>query len=120
MDNKNKAIEIIKTLFSFKGRMGRKNFFLIFLAILIVLLIVVLVAGQGVIYFIFWSVLLFLHACNTVKRLHDLDRPGWHYWLSLIPIYNIYFAVVLFTRKGSIGANRYGVNQSNNNLNGLH
>jgi uncharacterized membrane protein YhaH (DUF805 family) len=47
-------------------------------------------------------------ACEAVKRLHDLDRPGAHYWLLLIPFYNIYLVLVLLFKRGTSGPNRYG------------
>jgi uncharacterized membrane protein YhaH (DUF805 family) len=31
-----------------------------------------------------------LQAFQAVKRLHNLDRPGWHFWLLFVPFYNIY------------------------------
>ncbi len=45
---------------------------------------------------------------NTICRLHDLDRPGSHLVLLIIPIYNIYFILMLFFIKGTLGANSYG------------
>jgi uncharacterized membrane protein YhaH (DUF805 family) len=47
-------------------------------------------------------------AFEAVKRLHDLERPGAHYWLLLIPGYNIYLALVLLFKRGTNGPNRYG------------
>ncbi len=44
----------------------------------------------------------------TVKRLHDLDRPGWHALLFVIPLYNIHLAIVLFVVEGTAGDNQYG------------
>ena len=44
----------------------------------------------------------------TVKRLHDLDRPGWHWWLLLIPLVNIYMGLVLLFAKGTQGPNQFG------------
>lgn len=44
----------------------------------------------------------------TVRRLHDLGRPGWHWWLFMIPLYNIYLGLVLLLQKGTPGPNRYG------------
>ena len=38
----------------------------------------------------FWSV-----TVVTIRRLHDLDRPGWHWFLQLVPLYNIYFCLML-------------------------
>ncbi len=47
-------------------------------------------------------------AFQEVKRFHDLDRPGSHFWLTLIPIYNIYLHLILAFKKGTIGPNRFG------------
>jgi uncharacterized membrane protein YhaH (DUF805 family) len=47
-------------------------------------------------------------AFQVVKRLHDLDRPGSHYWMLLIPFYNIYLGLVLLFQKGTVGENSYG------------
>jgi len=49
-----------------------------------------------------------IYAFQTVKRLHDLDRPGSHYWLLLIPFYNIYLTLILHFKKGTDGPNHYG------------
>ena len=47
-------------------------------------------------------------AFQAVKRLHDLDRPGTHYWLLMVPFYNIYLSFVLLFKLGSAGTNRFG------------
>ena len=44
----------------------------------------------------------------TVKRLHDLGRPGWHWFGFMVPIYNIYLSLVVLLQKGTEGSNRYG------------
>lgn len=44
----------------------------------------------------------------TVKRLHDLDRPGWHWLLLAVPFYNIYLGLVLLFARGTWGPNRFG------------
>ncbi len=46
--------------------------------------------------------------CVTIKRLHDLDRPGWHWWLLMIPLYNIYLGLTLLFSKGTLGSNQFG------------
>jgi len=43
-----------------------------------------------------------------VRRLHDLDRPSEHFWLALVPLYNIYLGLVLLFQKGTTGLNRFG------------
>ena len=49
-----------------------------------------------------------LAALQAVKRLHDLDRPGAHYWLLLVPVYNMYLTFLLFLRPGTEGSNDFG------------
>ncbi len=49
-----------------------------------------------------WSIIL------PVRRLHDLNRSGWHLWLLCVPLFNIYLACVLVFRKGTEGPNHYG------------
>jgi len=46
--------------------------------------------------------------CEAVRRLHDLERPTAHYWLLLIPVNNIYLALVLLFKRGTSDPNRYG------------
>jgi|AntAceMinimDraft_16_1070373.scaffolds.fasta_scaffold08091_6 uncharacterized membrane protein YhaH (DUF805 family) len=44
-----------------------------------------------------------------VKRLHDIGRPGSHYWLLLVPLYSIYLGLALLFKKGMEGTNEYGL-----------
>jgi uncharacterized membrane protein YhaH (DUF805 family) len=44
----------------------------------------------------------------AVRRLHDLGKPGWHYWLFFVPLYNIYLGLVLLFTRGVPGTNEYG------------
>ena len=43
-----------------------------------------------------------------VKRLHDIGRPGSHYWLLLVPIYSLDLGLALLFKKGMEGPNEYG------------
>jgi uncharacterized membrane protein YhaH (DUF805 family) len=42
------------------------------------------------------------------RRLHDLDRLGSHYWLLLIPFYNLYLGCVWLFKKGTARRHLYG------------
>lgn len=46
--------------------------------------------------------------CITAKRLHDLERPSWHFWLLFVPLYNFYLGCVLLFKKGTEGPNSFG------------
>lgn len=105
-------------LFSFEGRANRAWYFwhivlddlLIFTLVMALLLIggllgnpLVLLPMLGVVFAGVWAGL-----AITVKRFHDIDRPGWHWWLLLIPGYNLYLAAVLLFWPGTPGPNRFG------------
>lgn len=45
----------------------------------------------------------------AVKRLHDMDRSGWWYLVSLIPVVGgLILLLWLGSTKGTIGLNKYG------------
>lgn len=105
-------------LFTFQGRANRAWYFwhillddLVMFTVLVALVVIggllgnplVLLPALGVIAAGVWA-----GVAITVKRLHDLDRPAWHWWLLLVPLYNIYLGIVLLFQKGSYGPNRFG------------
>ena len=105
-------------LFSFEGRANRAWYFwhillddlLVFTLVMVLLVIgglmgnpLVLLPMLGVVFGGVWAGL-----AITVKRFHDIDRPGWHWWLLLIPGYNLYLAAVLLFWPGTAGPNRFG------------
>lgn len=49
-----------------------------------------------------------LSAFPTVRRCHDIDQPGTHFWRLLIPLYNIVVFLFLIFSKGTDGTNKYG------------
>ena len=44
----------------------------------------------------------------SVKRLHDMNRPGWHFWLLFVPIYSWYLSLLMLFERGTPGPNDYG------------
>lgn len=108
----------IADLFSFEGRANRGWYFwhiilddlAMFTAVIALVVIgtvlgtpLVVLPAIGALVAGFWAGI-----CITVKRLHDLDRPAWHWWLLLIPVYNILLGLQLVFQKGTDGANRFG------------
>jgi uncharacterized membrane protein YhaH (DUF805 family) len=110
-------------LFSMEGRLNRAAYFGRALAIWAVMMLIgfligaamgatmdqasALQAADGVGFLIGLACTVVI-AFQAVKRLHDLDRAGTHYWLLLIPFYNVYLSLVLLFKKGTEGSNRYG------------
>jgi uncharacterized membrane protein YhaH (DUF805 family) len=107
-------------IFSMEGRYNRAKYFWTSLGIEVVMYVLSFVLGlivgssrgsantaQVLSLFISIPAAVIL-AFQVVKRLHDLGRPGSHYWLLLIPFYNFYLGLVLLFKKGDEGENKYG------------
>lgn len=107
-------------LFSMEGRIGRQHYFFITLAVVVVTYFIAFVVGFAagitgageeiatVLGFLIGVGGAVVQAFLVVKRLHDLGKPGWHYWLFYIPLYNIYLGLVLLFTRGDESTNEYG------------
>ena len=51
-----------------------------------------------------------------VRRLHDCDRSGWWWLLSLVPLLNAFFWLYLLLAPGTPGVNSYGAANPPNSL----
>ncbi len=111
-------MDVILGLFSFHGRVNRAWYFwhtLLDGAVAFGLILAIVIVGSvlGNLLFVLPAVGVVVAAAIaelaiTVKRLHDIGRPGWHWWLLLIPFYNIYLGLSLLFKRGSIGPNEFG------------
>lgn len=45
----------------------------------------------------------------VVRRLHDIDRPGWWILIWVIPIGGMIFFVIMTCTRGTDGPNRFGL-----------
>ena len=110
----------MNTMFSMDGRIGRSTYVWISLGVTLVsyaasfmigLMLGMVGATEDAAALVGGAVGLIatvIVAFAAVKRLHDLGRSGTHYWLFLIPFYNLYLSVVLLFQKGSEGPNQFG------------
>ncbi len=105
-------------LFSFEGRANRAWYFwhillddVVMFTLAMVFIVLMMVTGTPLFALPLAGVMIggiWAGVAVTVKRLHDLDRPGWHWWLLLIPLVNIYMGLVLLFAKGTQGPNQFG------------
>lgn len=111
-------MDVILELFSFQGRANRAWYFwhtLLDGAFVVGLILAIVIVG-GVLgnpLFVLPAVGVLVAGgvagvAIAIKRLHDIDRPGWHWWLLLIPGYNIYLSLVMLFKRGRIGPNEFG------------
>ncbi|MDQ8205829.1 DUF805 domain-containing protein [Pelagicoccus sp. SDUM812003] len=112
-----------ESVYSFKGRLRRSDFLkinillVVFIGVIQSLLIAILpevlppnkliaarLLSSSLIVLFLISAIIPL----SVRRLHDLNKPGIMVGLKLIPILNIYLFILLFFVKGTNGSNKYG------------
>ncbi|MCY6355665.1 DUF805 domain-containing protein [Clostridium sp. ZS2-4] len=98
----------MKTLFSFKGNANRLKYHVysalgaFSFVIIIFLSMFINNSFTHIISIIAYIGFLIIYVCLTVQRLHDLGRPGYHFWLLLIPFYGFYVLCLLAFKKGVV------------------
>jgi uncharacterized membrane protein YhaH (DUF805 family) len=50
----------------------------------------------------------------AVRRLHDVGKSGWWYFIALIPIIGGIWLLILFCTEGISGSNEYGPDPKEN------
>lgn len=119
-------LDVNNFLFSYKGRISRVHYWFTLLIIstlstpLIIgviashiykgfyfklesLNISIIVVLSIILFFISWVAIV-----TNIKRLHDLNKSGWHVLLQFIPIVGWFFTVYLGVKRGTEGKNEYG------------
>lgn len=61
-----------------------------------------------------YTLVIFLPSLSVqVRRLHDLDRSGWWYFIVLIPLIGAIILLVWNISEGTLGDNRFGPSTRN-------
>ncbi|CEJ71770.1 Inner membrane protein YhaI [Chryseobacterium oranimense G311] len=68
----------------------------------------------GFIYLIYGLATFIPGLAVMVRRLHDVDKSGWWFLISFIPIIGTIWIIVLLATDGTPGTNQYGVNPKEN------
>ena len=98
---------------NFSGRARRSEYwyFTLFNAIIIVALLLLsfLIGTAGFVLYGIYALAVFVPSLAViVRRLHDVNKSGWFYFICLIPIVGGIWLLVLFCTEGDSGPNQYG------------
>lgn len=120
-DLKNIFMSVVKDNYAnFNGRARRREYWMFQLAtfiIYIALFIVVAILGAiadflgtigGLLLLVAMLGLLVPNIAVLVRRLHDINKSGWFYFVSLIPLVGGFYLLYLLVTEGDKGANQYG------------
>jgi len=119
---------------NFSGRARRSEYwyfalcnFIISMVLYIPLMISLAMSGEeepSVFFFIIcglmviYSLAMFIPSLAVVvRRLHDLGKSGWFYFIGLIPIVGSIILLIWFFTEGQRGSNEYGPDPKENNFN---
>lgn len=129
IEKENPTFQYIKNMFfSKQGRLNRKPYILLNILLLIIYLIgwYIMLASVGsrndnvfltLIGFVIVIPTLFSGIMLSIKRCHDLGKPGSFLLFIYVPIVGcIYIPIVLLFKKGTDGINRFGEDPLQNKL----
>ncbi|MDT0631476.1 DUF805 domain-containing protein [Rubrivirga sp. S365] len=114
-------VDIVKNHYAdFEGRARRKEYWMFYLFSVLVAIAVVVVAVilisiseslaivAGLLYIALALGLLLPSLAVAVRRLHDTDRSGWWYLVSLVPFIGGFILLYFMVIEGDAGPNAYG------------
>lgn len=109
-------LKVLNQYFDFSGRARRKEFWMFFLFnLLITWSLTLLDLVFGTFYFTIasyiYSMLVFIpNIAVTLRRLHDVGKSGWYFFVALIPLAGFIWLLVLLCMEGEAKTNNWGQN----------
>ena len=119
-DAYNWYLKALKQYADFKGRARRKEYWMFILFNIIFAFLAALIdnivgtaspeLGYGIFYGIYALAVLIPSLAVIVRRLHDVGKSGWMYFIVLIPIIGIIWFIILMIKDSEPGSNKWGDN----------
>lgn len=107
-------LSALKKYAVFDGRARRKEYWmfqLFYIIFLCIAVIIDMVIGTLMVFYILYILAMAIPSISvTVRRLHDIDKSGWWYFISCVPIIGGIWLLVLVCTEGDRGINGYGYN----------
>lgn len=106
-------LKVVKDNYAnFKGRARRKEYWMfgLFSILFSIAAIIVdfIVGTYFVIYMIYMLALMIPSLAVFVRRMHDVGKSGWWFFISLIPLIGGIWLLVLLCTDSNQGENNYG------------
>lgn len=111
---------VTKNYANFSGRARRKEYWgslLVYIVLAVIASMIVnlsFLISEYLTYFlmivvsVIYLALIIPMLSITVRRLHDVDKSGWWYFISIIPIIGGFWLLFLLCTEGTRGPNRFG------------
>lgn len=113
----NYFIDPLKKYATFAGRASRKEYWMFTLLVIIISTVLGFIVGlvgnemlSNVVLAIFSLGILIPSIALGVRRLHDIGKSGWWYFIVLVPFVGFIVFLVFMLLDSNPGDNAYGVN----------
>lgn len=107
---------------TFKGRASRKEYWMFVLFSTIFMIVSIFLDNllgtnlifydqrsvYGYIYLLYTFAIMIPGLALCVRRLHDINKSGWNYFLAFIPLIGGVWLLILLCTKGMPEENKYG------------
>jgi len=114
-------LKVLKQYADFKGRARRTEYWMFVLFNFIFAVVAAILDNilgltfhenipYGFIYILYALAVFIPGLAVIVRRLHDVGKSGWFYFIALIPLIGAIWLLVLLCTEGDAGDNKYGTN----------
>ena len=113
-------LAVLKKYAEFNGRARRKEYWMFTLFNFIFLIVALILdnllgtaitgVGYGLFYILYALAVLIPGLAVCVRRLHDVGKSGWMFFIVLIPIAGGIWMLILMVTDSIAGENEYGPN----------
>jgi len=113
-------LTVVKNYAGFSGRARRKEYWMFLLFNMIFAFVAAIIdnvvgtaspeLGYGVFYGLYTLAMIIPGIAVIVRRLHDVGKSGWMYFIVLIPFVGVIWLLVLLLTDSDAGENQYGQN----------
>jgi len=97
---------------NFKGRARRKEYWMFFLFnmifVMVLAIIDFMIGTFPLIYMVYLLALLLPSLAVFVRRLHDVGKSGWWFFIGLIPLIGAIWLLILLCTDSDASQNSYG------------
>jgi len=113
-------LQVLSKYAEFGGRARRKEYWMFALFNIIFLIAALIIDNiigttisvlhYGLFYIVYALAMIVPGIAVAVRRLHDVGKSGWLYFIALIPIVGAIWLLVLFCTDSDASENKYGPN----------
>ena len=114
-------LKVLKQYADFNGRARRKEYWMFILFHIIAFIVAILIDSTlgitfspeipyGWVYVLYALATIVPGLAVAVRRLHDIGKSGWWYFIGIIPLIGSIWLIVLFCTDSEPGDNKWGAN----------